>query len=158
MILNGQLRFSKLSVFFCSIGDNTNWNVLLSVFPIYCQKITSMIASEEDVGIFLRALNDGVLFSEGEQEIYSSIYEYDHTEWVPGYQSIARYHKDIDTVVIQFMNTTGGYNWNLMEIVYSRIVKILRNKKVHNNQVSITGLIRGTQRWKKRGKLCAWMR
>ena len=89
----------------------------------------SMIATAEDVGIFLRALNDGSLFEEGEQEIYSSIYEYDHTGWIPGYQGIAKYHKDIDTVVIQFMNTTGRYNWNLLEIVYSRILKIIRNKK-----------------------------
>lgn len=86
-----------------------------------------MLATAEDVGIFLRALNDGSLFDEGEQEIYSSIYVYEHTGWVPGYQSIAKYHKDIDTVVIQFMNTTGGYTWNLLEIVYSRIVKIIRN-------------------------------
>lgn len=90
-----------------------------------------MLASAEDVGIFLRALNDGSVFDEGEQEIYSSIYGYEHTGLVPGYQSIAKYHKDIDTVVIQFTNTTdfNGYNWNLSEIVYSRIVKILRNKK-----------------------------
>ncbi len=88
-----------------------------------------MLATAEDVGIFLRALNDGSLFDEGEQEIYSSIYVYQHTGWVPGYQSIAKYHKDIDTVVIQFMNTTGGYNWNSGEIVYNRIVKIIRNKK-----------------------------
>lgn len=91
----------------------------------------SMIATAEDVGIFLRALNDGSLFAEGEQEIYSSIYKYEHTGLIPGYQSIAKYHKDIDTVVIQFVNTTDfdGYTWNLSEIVYSRIVKILRNKK-----------------------------
>ncbi|PCH68642.1 MAG: serine hydrolase [Bacteroidales bacterium] len=91
-----------------------------------------MLATAEDVGIFLRALNDGSLFDEKEQEIYSSIYEYNHTGWVPGYQSIAKYHKDIDTVVIQFMNTTGGYNWNSGEIVYSRIVKIIRKKKINN--------------------------
>ncbi|MBI9071909.1 MAG: beta-lactamase family protein [Melioribacteraceae bacterium] len=95
----------------------------------YGSKITSMMATAEDVGIFLRALNDGSVFYEGEQEIYSSIYEYEHTGWVPGYQSIAKYHKDIDAVVIQFMNTTGGYNWNLLEIVYSRIVKIIRKQK-----------------------------
>jgi len=88
-----------------------------------------MLATAEDVGIFLRALNDGSLFDKGEQEIYSSIYVYEHTGWVPGYQSIAKYHKDIDTVVIQFMNTTGGYHWNTSEIVYSRIVKIIGNKK-----------------------------
>lgn len=91
----------------------------------------SMIATAEDVGIFLRALNDGSLFDEGEQEIYSSIYEYDHTGLIPGYQSIAKYNQDIDTVVIQFVNTTDfdGYTWNLSEIVYNRIVKILRSKK-----------------------------
>lgn len=90
-----------------------------------------MIATAEDVGIFLRALNDGSVFNEGEQEIYSSIYVYEHGGLVPGYQSLAKYHKDIDMVVVQFMNTTdfNGYNWNLSEIVYNRIVKILRNKK-----------------------------
>ena len=91
----------------------------------------SMIATAEDVGIFLRALNDGSLFDQKEQEIYSSIYVYEHTGLIPGYQSIAKYHKDIDTVVIQFVNTTDfeGYTWNLSEIIYNRIVKILRSKK-----------------------------
>ena len=88
----------------------------------------SMIATAEDVGIFLRALNDGSVFGEGEQDIYSSIYVYDHTGLIPGYQSTAKYHEDIDTIVIQFVNTTNfsGYNWTIGEIVYSRIVKILR--------------------------------
>ena len=74
-----------------------------------------MLATAQDVGIFLRALNDGSLFDEGEQAIYSSIYVYEHTGLVPGYQSIAKYHKDINTVVIQFNNTTdfNGYDWNL---------------------------------------------
>ena len=90
-----------------------------------------MLATAEDVGIFLRALNDGSLFEEGEQEIYSSIYEYEHKGWVPGYQSIAEYHKDIDAVVIQFTSTTDPklYNWNLADIVYGRIIKILAKKK-----------------------------
>ncbi|MGA9327290.1 MAG: serine hydrolase domain-containing protein [Salegentibacter sp.] len=90
----------------------------------------SMVATAEDVGIFLRALNDGSLLTKKEQEIYSSIYKYQHTGLLPGYQSIAKYHKDIDTVVIQFTNTTNfnGYNWNLSEVFYSRIVKILRRQ------------------------------
>jgi len=89
----------------------------------------SMIATAEDVAIFLRALNDGSVFKAGEQEIYSSIYVYEHTGLIPGYQSIAKYHKDIDTVVIQFMNTTNfdGYNWSLSEVFYNRILKILRH-------------------------------
>ena len=90
-----------------------------------------MIATAEDVGIFLRALNDGSVFNEGEQEIYSSIYVYEHTGLVVGYQSIAKYHKDLDTVIIQFNNTTDfdGYDWNLSEIIYSRIIKIVKSKK-----------------------------
>jgi CubicO group peptidase (beta-lactamase class C family) len=91
----------------------------------------SMLATAEDVGIFLRALNDGSMFNQGEQEIYSSIYEYNHSGLIPGYQSIAKYHEDIDAVVVQFTNTTDfeGYNWKLSEIAYNRIVKILRRKK-----------------------------
>ncbi len=89
----------------------------------------SMVATAEDVGIFLRALNDGSLLNDNEQAIYSSIYEYKHTGLLPGYSSIARYHKDIDAVVIQFVNTSGGYTWNLSEIIYNRIVKILRSEK-----------------------------
>jgi len=89
----------------------------------------SMVATAEDAGIFLRALNDGSVFNEGEQEIYSSIYVYEHTGLLPGYSSIAKYHKDIDAVVIQFVNTGGGYSWNLSEIVYNRIVKILKRQK-----------------------------
>jgi len=87
-----------------------------------------MLATAEDVGIFLRALNDGTLLNEEEQEIYSSNYKYKHSGWVPGYQSFAEYHEDIDVVVIQFNNTTDPdlLLWNLAEIEYSRIVDVLR--------------------------------
>ena len=96
----------------------------------------SMVATAQDVGIFLRALNDGSLLNDDEQAIYSSIYEYGHTGWLPGYYSIARYHEDIDTVVIQFVNTTGGDTWGLANVtggkalgisnnIYNRIVRIL---------------------------------
>ncbi|MBN1119290.1 MAG: beta-lactamase family protein [Bacteroidales bacterium] len=90
----------------------------------------SMLATAEEVGIFVRALNDGSLLDAGEQELYSSIYEYNHSGLIPGYQSIARYHQDIDAVVVQFTNTTDfdGYNWSISEITYNRIVKILRRK------------------------------
>jgi len=90
-----------------------------------------MLATAEDVGIFLRALNDGSVFQPGEQEIYASIYEFEHSGWVPGYQSFAKYHKDIDAVIVEFYNTTDPklYNWNLSEIVNSRIVKILKRQE-----------------------------
>lgn len=88
----------------------------------------SMIATAEDVGIFLRALNDGSLFNHEQQDMYSSVYVYEHTgEW-PGYLSIARYHRDIDTVVIQVVNTSGGNTWAIANRAYKRIVKILAKK------------------------------
>jgi CubicO group peptidase (beta-lactamase class C family) len=90
-----------------------------------------MHATAEDVGTFLRALNDGSLFEPGEQEIYASIYEYEHAGWVPGYQSFAKYHKELDAVTIEFYSTTDPklYNWNLSEIINNRIVKILKRQK-----------------------------
>lgn len=86
----------------------------------------SMVATAQDVGVFLKALNDGSLLTKDEQAIYSSIYEYEHTGLLPGYQSIARYHPEIDAVVIQFVNTSGGNAWSLSEIVYGRIIRILK--------------------------------
>lgn len=89
-----------------------------------------MLATAEDVGKFIRALNDGSLFAPGEKEIYDSIYVYEHSGWVPGYQSFTKYYKDIDAVVVEFYNTTDPklYNWNLSEIINNRIEKIIRNK------------------------------
>ena len=88
----------------------------------------SMVATVQDVGIFLRALNDGSLLNTKEQVIYSSIYKYEHTGLLPGYSSIAHYYKDIDTVVILFVNTSGGNSWTTLEIVYNRIVRILHRQ------------------------------
>jgi CubicO group peptidase (beta-lactamase class C family) len=88
-----------------------------------------MLATAEDVGAFLRALNDGSLFKPGEQEIYTSIYKYEHAGWVPGYQSFAKYHNDIDAIIVVFYSTTDSklYNWNLSEIINNRIEKIVKN-------------------------------
>ena len=85
-----------------------------------------MLATAEDVGIFIRALNDGSVFNEGEQELYP--YEYEHGGLVVGYQSLAEYHEELDAVVVQFINTTDfeGYEWNLSEITINRIVSILK--------------------------------
>lgn len=93
--------------------------------------IGSMLATAEDLGKFVRALNDGSVFNdEKEKNIYSSIYKFEHTGLIPGYQTIAKYHKEIDAVVIQFTNSVNfeGYNWNLSEIIYSRIIKILKDQ------------------------------
>jgi CubicO group peptidase (beta-lactamase class C family) len=87
----------------------------------------SMIATAEDVSIFLRALIDGSLLNEQEQAIYSSVYEYEHTGWLNGYTSIARYENDIDAVIVQFVNTSKGEMfWLGLERSYSRILKAVR--------------------------------
>ncbi len=93
----------------------------------------SMVATAEDVGIFLRALLDGTLLTDDEQAIYTSIYKYEHTGWLPGYTSIARYHSDIDAVVIQFVNTSSNeVFWLQLEQVYNRIVKALEKELANN--------------------------
>jgi D-alanyl-D-alanine carboxypeptidase len=89
----------------------------------------AMIATAEDVGIFLRALIDGTLFTKEEQAIYTSVYPYEHTGWAPGYTSIARYNSEIDAVVVQFVNTSyNGLFWAELEGLYGRINKILERK------------------------------
>lgn len=89
-----------------------------------------MLSTAEDIGKFIRALNDGTLFQGDEQKIYASIYEFEHSGWVPGYQSFAEYHDDIDAVVVQFYSTTDPelYNWNLSQIVNGRIHEILKRQ------------------------------
>ena len=90
-----------------------------------------MLATAEDLGKFIRALNEGTVFkNKKEQDIYSSIYKYEHTGLIPGYQTIAKYHKAKDAVVIQLTNTVDfdGYQWNLSEIMYNRVVRLMSEK------------------------------
>ena len=122
---------------FGSIQDVNMDDVMSGYYVGYARDLKtdnmgSILATAEDLSKFIRALNDGSAFrNKQEQEIYSSIYEYGHTGLIPGYQTIAKYHKDIDAVVIQFTNTVNfeGYNWQLSEIMYDRIVKILRKRQ-----------------------------
>lgn len=84
-----------------------------------------MVSTAREVAIFQRALVEGDFFSEEEQKIYESLYPYDHTGLLPGYQSIARYHPDIDAVIVQLMNTSGGNQWLMGEAVYDRITRLI---------------------------------
>ena len=104
-------------------SDDADWKPADYVLPG-----GSMVASADDTGRFLRALIDGSLFTSTEQAIYTSVYEYEHTGLLPGYQSIARYHPEIDAVVIQFTNVSGGDRWQRSETVYNRVVRILRRQ------------------------------
>ncbi len=90
-----------------------------------------MLATARDVGTFLRALNDGSVFDEGEREIYSTLYKYEHDGWVPGYQSFAKYHEELDAVTVAFYSTTDPdlYLWNLSQILNGRILKLLERQQ-----------------------------
>lgn len=119
---------------FASIQDVNLADVMSGYYVGYEQdlktdNVGSMLATAADLSTFIRALNEGTVFQdEKEQQIYASIYEFEHTGLIPGYQTIAKYHPEMDAVVIQFTNTVNfdGYNWNLSEVMYSRIVKILK--------------------------------
>ncbi|MFC3095234.1 class A beta-lactamase-related serine hydrolase [Alteromonas sediminis] len=87
------------------------------------------VATAEDVGIFVQALNDGTLFSEQESKIYSSLYEYEHTGWVLGYISVVKYHPALDATVVLFINTTGEETILYRDILYGRIVDLLAKQK-----------------------------
>lgn len=97
----------------------------------------TIVATAEDVGIFVRALNKGTLLNDNERAIYSSVYKFGHSGLIPGYQSIAYYHSNMDTVVVQFVNTAGGTplipvfdmgggtKVMVSNVVYNRIVQIV---------------------------------
>jgi CubicO group peptidase (beta-lactamase class C family) len=86
----------------------------------------SMISTVKDIAIFIRALNTGSLLSPSEKNIYSSVYWFNHSGWLPGYQSVANYYDDIDAVVTQFVNTTGGGSENIASTSFEQILNILR--------------------------------
>ena len=90
----------------------------------------SMLATAEDVAIFVRALSTGQLLSAQAQRIYSSLYEFEHGGLLPGYQSYVKYHKELDAIIVQVINTTdfAGYDWNLSQITYSRMTQIISNR------------------------------
>lgn len=77
-------------------SDDFDWK-----FVDYASPGGSMIATAEDTGRFLRALNEGTLFTDEEQAIYSSVCDYAHADLVSGYRIIAGYHMDIDADVAE---------------------------------------------------------
>lgn len=114
-------------------GSMVNIDELMSGYhqgyPYDLKNNGHMMATAEDVGLFVRALNDGSLFENGEQENY--VYEYEHSGWIPGYQSFAKYDKDLDAVIVLFYSTTDDklYLWNLSEIFNNRFIKILKRNR-----------------------------
>ena len=99
------------------------WNNIDRAQQDYVIPGGSMISTVEDTATFLRALNTGTLLSSQEKAHY--VYFLNHSGWLPGYQSIATYHANIDRVVIQFINTTGGNSESIASNTYDHIIRIL---------------------------------
>lgn len=87
----------------------------------------SMVASAQDVAVFLRALNDGSLLPPDEQALYTRLYVLEHTGLLPGYMSIARHQHDLDAVIVLFASSSGAPGWHVAESAYARVVRALRN-------------------------------
>lgn len=85
----------------------------------------AMVATAKDVANFVRALNDGSLFTPEEQMLYHRLYTDSHDGWLPGYLSFARYNKTSDTVIVLFTNTSGDEPWLIGDITSKRILTIL---------------------------------
>ncbi|MDG1752516.1 MAG: serine hydrolase, partial [Thalassotalea sp.] len=81
----------------------------------------------KDIAIFIRALNTGSLLTPSEKNIYSTVYWFNHSGWLPGYQSIASYDKSKDAVVIQFINTTGGNSESIAGSTNEKVFEFLAN-------------------------------
>ena len=84
----------------------------------------SMISNAKDVAVFTRALNKRGIMSNQELQIYP--YFFNHSGWLPGYQSVANYYGDIDTVIVQFINTTGGSSEAIAAESLEQTLEILR--------------------------------
>lgn len=88
----------------------------------------SMISTVEETGVFVRALATDGLLNAAERSLYVGMFDFGHSGWLPGYQSQAYYHADIDTVVVQFVNNTGSGSEALAGEVYSSLLQYLRRQ------------------------------
>jgi len=87
----------------------------------------SMVSTSRDIGVFMRALATGNLLSANERSVYRSLFDsFGHSGWLPGFQSRARYYADVDTVVVQFINTTGGDSEQVAAQMHDALVTLLR--------------------------------
>jgi len=102
------------------------WNGVDRTEQDYVVPGGSMVSTAQEVGIFLRALANGTLLTPDEQQIYQSLFAgFGHSGWLPGYQSNARYLSNLDTVLVQFVNETGGNSEAVAGEVYDSLVDYL---------------------------------
>ncbi len=105
------------------------WNGVDRIDQDYVVPGGSMVSTAEEVGIFLRALATGSLLTPDERQTYESLFTgFGHSGWLPGYQSNAQYFSDMDTVLVQFVNETGGSTETVAQEVYDSLADYLRRR------------------------------
>jgi len=62
-----------------------------------------------------------------EKNIYASVYWFNHSGWLPGYQSISHYDNKTDSVMVQFINTTGDNSEEIASSTNAKILAFLSN-------------------------------
>lgn len=86
----------------------------------------SMLATAADIARFLHALARGDLLDPAAQADYESVYWLNHSGWLPGYQTIARYEAALDATLVLHVNTTGGASETVLSRTYDQVVALLR--------------------------------
>lgn len=122
MMENTYLTLSEIDLSLLSKGY---WGNIERSTQDYVIPGGSMISTAKDIAVFIRALNTGSLLNSIEKNIYSSVYWFNHSGWLPGYQSIASYDNKTDAVVVQFINTTGGNSEAIASATNSQIFELL---------------------------------
>lgn len=104
------------------------WNGVDRTEQDYVVPGGSMVSTAQEVGVFLRALATGDLLAPNERQTYESLFGFGHSGWLPGFQSDARYAPGIDTVLIQFVNETGGDSEAVAREVYDSLMAYLSRR------------------------------
>ena len=86
----------------------------------------SMLATAADIARFLDALARGKLLDPDAQSTYERVYWLEHSGWLPGYQTIARFEPALDVTVVLHINNTGGDSEAIIADTYDRVIDVLR--------------------------------
>jgi hypothetical protein len=85
-----------------------------------------MVSTGADVATFLDALALGKLLSDSEQATYEDVYWYEHSGWVPGYQTRASYQSWPGVTIVVQVNDTGGVSEDVIGDAFDDALTILR--------------------------------
>ena len=104
------------------------WDGRETTFIDYAIPGGSMVSTLRDVGVFTRSLATGQLLSDEERALYRGLYWFEHSGWVPGFQSRTAWVEDLDAVVVLFINNTGGGSEDVLSTTFDNLVLVTREE------------------------------